>query len=66
MIKDIKCHRKRKKKLRETVRDFKKKEKKRKKKNREFWQFTSGDVKRVSREGMYLLDPILSSPMSLI
>lgn len=45
MIKDIKCHRKRKKKLRETVRDFKK----RKKKNREFWQFTSGDVKRVSR-----------------
>lgn len=29
MIKDIKCHRKRKKKLRETVRDFKKKEKKR-------------------------------------
>lgn len=31
MIKDIKCHRKRKKKLRETVRDFKKKEKKEKK-----------------------------------
>lgn len=31
MIKEIKCHRKRKKKLRETVRDFKKKEKKEKK-----------------------------------
>lgn len=32
MIKDIKCHRKRKKKLRETVRDFKKRKKKKKKK----------------------------------
>lgn len=29
--------------------DSKRLKKKRKKKNREFWQFTSGDVKRVSR-----------------